>query len=60
MKSFTVWITLVETYDAEDVESAWEMALEDIADRKGMAISSDQVIEDDEEFAVKKGVGTWA
>ena len=48
MSKFNVWIQLVETYEAETADDAFDMALDAIANRDGMDISSHEIIEENE------------
>ena len=44
MAKFRVWITLVEEYETYDAGEAFEMSMNDLENRDGMAISSHEII----------------
>lgn len=45
LKEYDVWITLAETYEAEDAGEAFELAMVDIENRSGMNIVKHEVLE---------------
>lgn len=46
---YNVWITLVGAYEAESEDDAFDMALEDIAERDGMDIVKHEILQEEDQ-----------